>query len=113
MAGSYGGARPGAGRKKGLPNKMTQAAHDEAAKGGLMPLDYMLSILRDEMADTKDRFAAAQAAAPYVHAKLSSVDLKSTNETTLHVLSDKPLDADAWAEKYSVGATVGASESSH
>ena len=34
----------------------------------------MLSILRDERADDKDRMWAAEKAAPYVHAKLASVE---------------------------------------
>ena len=39
-----------------------------------MPLDYMLQILRDEDRDTAERMDAAKAAAPYVHAKLASVE---------------------------------------
>lgn len=39
-----------------------------------MPLDYMLEILRDETAPRDDRMDAAKAAAPYVHAKLASVE---------------------------------------
>ncbi len=41
-----------------------------------MPLDYMLQILRDESNDTDTRFEAAKASAPYVHAKLASVEHK-------------------------------------
>jgi len=39
------------GRKKGTPNKRTQALHAQAAQAqasGLMPLDYMLSIMREK-----------------------------------------------------------------
>lgn len=45
-----------------------------------MPLDYLLSVLRNEQNDTKTRFDAAVAAAPYVHAKLSSVEQKHSGE---------------------------------
>ena len=68
-----GGARPGAGRKPGGRNKMTQEA---IAKGtdGLSPLDYLLSVMRDAGADEAKRIDAAKAAAPYVHPKLQPVD---------------------------------------
>lgn len=39
-----------------------------------MPLDYMLSMLRDEKLEPAARFEAAKAAAPYVHAKLAAVE---------------------------------------
>lgn len=73
---SKGGARPGAGRKPGVPNKRTAAKVAEVEASGLTPLDYMLRILRDELADTDARMDAAKAAAPYVHAKLASVEHK-------------------------------------
>jgi len=60
------------GRKKGTPNKKTQQFIEEARAGGIMPLDYMLSILRDETLEREVRLDAAKAAAPYVHAKLSA-----------------------------------------
>ena len=40
-----------------------------------MPLDYMLSVLRDDQADDARRAWAAKEAAPYVHAKLTTVDV--------------------------------------
>ena len=70
---SHGGSRPGAGRKPGAANKMTQAAREAAAKGGMMPLDYLLSIMRDEANDLDTRKDAAKAAAPYCHARLASI----------------------------------------
>jgi hypothetical protein len=42
---------------------------------GVLPLDYMLSVMRDPNADLKRRDAMAMAAAPYLHPKLSSVDV--------------------------------------
>jgi hypothetical protein len=72
---SHGGKRPGSGRKPGTSTKLNQKAREQAAEGGLMPLDYMLSILRSEDRSPADRFEAAKAAAPYVHAKLAAVEL--------------------------------------
>lgn len=68
-----GGPRPGAGRKKGGHNKLTEEAVAKA-KDGLTPLDYLLSVFRDEGADEARRIDAAKAAAPYCHAKLQPVD---------------------------------------
>lgn len=39
-----------------------------------MPLEFMLNILRDETVPRDERMDAAKAAAPYVHAKLASVE---------------------------------------
>ena len=36
-----------------------------ALAGGMTPLDYMLSIMRDENEDKRERLDAAKAAAPY------------------------------------------------
>lgn len=69
-----GGARPGAGRKKGGANKLTQEAVAKAQAGGKMPLDYLLEIMRDAGEDAARRIDAAKAAAPYCHAKLQPVD---------------------------------------
>jgi hypothetical protein len=65
------------GRKKGIPNKATAAKAAAIAESGLTPLDYLLSVVRDETAETPVRVDAAKAAAPYVHPKLQPVDGKT------------------------------------
>jgi hypothetical protein len=74
-----GGVRPGAGRPKGAANKKTRELQAAAEASGIMPLEYMLNIMRDATGDPEMRFEAAKAAAPYVHAKL----VASTNTTEL------------------------------
>jgi hypothetical protein len=69
-----GGTRPGAGRPKGVPNKVTLEREAELAESGLMPLDHMLSILRDENETAERRDWAAEKAAPYCHPRLTTVD---------------------------------------
>ncbi len=64
------------GRPPGQPNKATAAREAEIKASGLTPLDFMLGILRDEDQPFASRFAAAQAAAPFVHPKLSSIEAK-------------------------------------
>jgi hypothetical protein len=64
------------GRPKGARNRRTRAVLEAAEVGGKMPLDYMLTVMRDPKADGKRRDAMAIAAAPYLHPKLSSVEPK-------------------------------------
>lgn len=71
-----GGKREGAGRKPGVPNKRTAAQAEAIEASGLTPLDFMLKVLRDEDQTKEDRMWAAEKAAPYVHAKLASVEHK-------------------------------------
>ena len=71
--GSRGAAKTG-GRKPGTPNKASAAKAAAIAASGLTPLDYMISVMRDET-NPPLRLDAAKSAAPYVHPKLSSVEL--------------------------------------
>lgn len=107
---AHGGTRKGSGRKAGSPNKATQAQRDEAAASGLTPLDYMLSVMRSEDETEERRLEAAKAAAPYVHPRLSSVDMTAKTDNVHRVLSDKPLTEDEWTASIGVGAAGGATE---
>lgn len=78
-----GGARKGAGRKKGSATKRTREIADRALEDGLTPLEYMLQIMRADSfhEDPKIeaqremlRFEAAKASAPYVHPRLATVE---------------------------------------
>jgi hypothetical protein len=62
-----GGARVGGGRPSGSKNKRSIAAWAEASAEGLLPVQYMLKVLRDEKATLAGRQWAAHAAAPYIH----------------------------------------------
>lgn len=77
-----GGRRDGAGRPNGSKNKATQAREwlqDEAARKtveeGMMPLAFLLEVMRDEGQPQSLRMEAAKAAAPYCHSRLSQVTL--------------------------------------
>jgi hypothetical protein len=87
-----GGKREGAGRKPGVPNTKTKELVEKVEASGLTPLDYMLSILRDETLSREDRFEAAKAAAPFVHAKLAAVEhsggLNLSHEDALNEFDD-------------------------
>ena len=70
-----GGKRAGAGRKPGVPNKANAERQAEIAASGVTPLEYMLDVLRNPVADEKRRDWAAKEAAPYVHPKLAATEL--------------------------------------
>lgn len=96
-----GGARKGAGRKPGSPNKKTSEVVRKAEESGIMPLEFMLNIMRSgtpnaEMTPQECidfaalRFEAAKAAAPYLHPKLSSIEVNaniSAHESSLDDLA--------------------------
>jgi hypothetical protein len=86
--GSRGAPKTG-GRTKGTPNKATAAKAAAIAASGLTPLDYLLSVLRDEANPPAMRIDAAKSAAPYVHPKLSSVELAGKDGELVRV--ERPL----------------------
>ena len=71
------------GRKRGTPNRATAAKAKAIAESGLTPLDYMISIMRNESLEEDKRLDAAKAAAPYVHPRLASVDNRVTAEVEM------------------------------
>lgn len=80
---SKGGKREGAGRKAGVPNKRTAETQKAIEESGLTPLQYMLRVMRDEAEEPRVRLNAAVSAAPYVHAKLSSVEVSGKDGAEL------------------------------
>ena len=70
-----GGARKNAGRKPGAATTKTREIANKASEAGITPLEYILSVMRDETTVPRERLSAAVAAAPYMHAKLSSVEV--------------------------------------
>jgi hypothetical protein len=71
----HGGAREGAGRKKGSCTAKTREIADAAISAGITPLEFMLEVMRDSEADPKDRMDAAKSCAPYIHPRLTSVQM--------------------------------------
>jgi hypothetical protein len=69
-----GGRRPGAGRPIGSINgtgsvrrRVPKDFRDKTIKARMLPLDFMLKVMRDENEDPTRRDRAAVAALPYVH----------------------------------------------
>ncbi len=69
-----GGKREGAGRKVGAIAAVNREARAKALETGESPLDYMLRIMRDEASADDRRDKMAIGAAPFLHAKLASME---------------------------------------
>jgi hypothetical protein len=72
-------------RTKGSPNKATKAREQILSAAGLVPLTYMLKVLRDEDQPHEERMKAAIAAAPYVHPRLSTVQHQGDDDKPVAV----------------------------
>lgn len=75
-----GGPRSGAGRKKGSVTKHRKIAAEatmRAIGSEMTPLEFLLTVMRTDE-DKSRQLDAAKAAAPYVHARLSSVEMNAT-----------------------------------
>ena len=89
-----GGARIGSGRKPGTTDRKLGKVSAERVLNATgtgpdkMPLAHMLGVMNDTTQKASVRLQAAIAAAPYVHPRLASVEVKSDNVTTLSVESD-------------------------
>ncbi|MFD0738249.1 hypothetical protein ACFQZQ_02960 [Lysobacter koreensis] len=84
MAGRKPGTPKTGGRKPGSTNKATAAREATIAAEGVTPLEYMLRVMRDAAADESKRLDAAKAAAPYVHPRLSAVEMSGTIAQQTH-----------------------------
>lgn len=75
------GAKPGerrGGRSKGTSNKKTDKQVRAVKETGVTPLEYLLAVMRNDVGDPGERIDAAKAAAPYVHARLSAMEINAT-----------------------------------
>jgi len=90
-----GGKREGSGRPKGARTVRTTKVAEREHQNGITPLEVMLKAMRAHV-DKKDLDAAASIAkdaAPYMHAKLASVQHKGSIGTyDLSKVSDDELD---------------------
>jgi hypothetical protein len=110
-----GGARRGAGRPKGSASKKTIEIANRAAEQGITPLEVMVNIMREAYAgkDYEKALDAAVKAAPYMHSKLSSVDVKATVKRDVEEFTDAELIAIAMQSRGSNSEGPEASESPH
>lgn len=86
------------GRMKGTPNRATAAKAAEIASSGLTPLDFLLSVMRNENEDPDRRLEAARSAAPYVHPRLSAIDAIISERQV--IISPEPMTVEEWEAAY-------------
>lgn len=72
---------------------------EAAGQEGILPVEYMLRVMRDARVPKPRRDAMAIAAAPYLHSKLSSVELKNKKGEALRMITEKMTPQEA-AEAY-------------
>jgi hypothetical protein len=75
------------GRKKGSRNKRPRELIERIEASGLVPLEYMLSVMRDENQPQEVRMEMAKAAAPFVHPRLAAVKVQGDKDAPLFDLS--------------------------
>ena len=73
------------GRKPGTLNRATAAKVAEIAASGQTPLDFMLSVMRNEECTPERRLEAAKAAAPFIHPRLAAVEHSGSVAETVKV----------------------------
>jgi hypothetical protein len=91
IANRHGGARPGAGRKKGSKNRRVQSLLE---KYPMRPLELMLKVLNDENGPLARRLKVAKAAARYLHPRLAPGQVEEERpepKYDLRKLSDEEL----------------------
>jgi hypothetical protein len=102
-----GGARPGAGRPKGSQISKTRETAEKLLADGFTPLEYMTGVMRGEVEFDEIKFEAAKAAAPYMHARLASVEAKV--EHSIQDLDEAQLNAEILREGTAAGLISGGS----
>lgn len=84
MAGK-GGARPGAGRPKGKPNKRTQEIQDRLDELDCDPIEGMAMIAVDPTSDPALKFQCFKELAQYVAPKRKAIDMNATLDGSFNI----------------------------
>lgn len=99
-----GGKRPGAGRPVSEATKKRRDVAEKALEQGITPLEVMLGAMREALGPEGKNYAAAQPfardAAPFMHPKLASTEMKMDAELTHNTVSADPLTPDEWQQQY-------------
>ena len=82
---THGGARPGAGRKPGSLTAKTRAIAEKCAESGMTPLEVMVNAYTKlvEEGNLVEAAKIAKDAAPYLHPRLSTVELAGDQEAPI------------------------------
>ncbi len=74
---------PGSGRKKGTGNKATSQRMADIKASGDTPLDYLMGRVQDKSEAQAVRIDCAKAAAPYLHHRLATTEVKAEIDATV------------------------------
>ena len=72
------------GRKPGTVNRFSEELLAKASQSGTLPVEYLLEVMRNRSIDTRLKIDAANAAAPYVHQRLSAISVDLTAPDVTH-----------------------------
>ena len=105
-----GGRRPGAGRPIGSKNQRTAEIARAAAESGITPIEVMLGATRDLWAQgtpeaKREAADIAKDAAPYIHARLASIDQTIKEDRPFAVLPGE-LSIEEWQLTYDPQAAL-------
>ena len=103
---AHGGARLGAGRRRGALSQKTREVAEAAAQAGKTPLEVMVEAYRHfyHRGDFEKAAAIAKDAAPYMHPRLSQIESK-TQTVVRNVVSPEPSLAE-WAKEFTTARGV-------
>jgi len=98
---------PRAGRSSAVPPSAPEANEPRSAPTDPIqtPLDFLLSIMRDETATRSERVDAANKAAPYLHSKHATVDHRSSDGSMRPTIIFEGMPADASSEQRDEGSS--------
>ena len=99
-----GGARPGAGRPKKLKNATTKQRLEIVARSGTTPLEFLLAQMRDDSQPLAVRLDAAKAAVPFVHPKLSNVEMNANVRSYVMGIPEIAETTEQWAKQHAPNA---------
>lgn len=91
---------------------MAELGLRERHRIGRMPLEVMLARMDGDSSISDDMFAAAVAAAPYIHPRLASSDTTIKSDSVHYVVSDKPLTVEEWCAQFAPHANDAAAPES-
>jgi hypothetical protein len=92
-----GGKREGAGRPKGSINRSTvakRALYQRATAEGITPLEVIITAMRDawDAGNVEEAVQHAVHAAPYVHPRLASTQVKVDDQRSIEQYTDAELE---------------------
>ena len=81
-----GGKRPRSGRPTGAKNRIKTEREKELVASGVTPLEFFLDRMRDPDSSEDTKRWGAEKAAPYIHARLRSTEMKIEGRIQIEIV---------------------------